>query len=245
MDEMKDIEIDLVTLMGEELPVAPKDVYHTKFKGKVFGGYNRAEVDAFLEKTAASYEAVVRKLAEAAAENDAMRAAAEAAVELRASLRALLARAEKFSEEALENAKREGDALIAEARMIKERAILEARQAPAALRQEIESLKDARNRLRADLIAVLDTHASLIENIPTGEAAVEENLADFEPEPEPIIESIAAPLCDCKGDCEAAAESDFEPGADTLGEPLAEAAEEEEPILVEREPWLESRDNQA
>jgi DivIVA domain-containing protein len=186
MDGTKDVEIDLTALMGEELPVTPKELLGAKFKGKVFGGYNRAEVDRFLEKTAASFEAVVGKLAEVQADNDDMRGQATAARELQVSLRAMLGRAEQLNTETLANAKREADALVAEARAIKGKAELEARELPTALRQEIDALKAARNRLRTDIMSVVDTHAALVENLPSAEEELDIRIpsADFSPDSE-------------------------------------------------------------
>ncbi|HPO12168.1 MAG TPA: DivIVA domain-containing protein [Candidatus Hydrogenedentes bacterium] len=176
-------DIDVAALAGEEVSATPKDIYNVSFKGKVFGGYDRNEVDAFLERVAASYELVLNKLAEAREQNDAMAAEAQAFREMEHSLRQALVSAQKMSEETLDAAKRQADALLEQARSAKERAEIDAQHLPDALRDEIDALKAERARIRKDLVSILETHASLVENIPSAESEMDDMAGSFAPEP--------------------------------------------------------------
>lgn len=176
-------EIDVAALAGEEVSATPHDIYNISFKGKVFGGYNRNDVDAFLERVAASYELVVNKLAEAKEKNDSMAAEALAFREMEHSLRQALVSAQKMSEETLDAAKRQADALLEQARSARERAEIDAQHLPDALHDEIAALKAERDRLRRDLVSILDTHASFVENIPAAESEMEDMANSFAPEP--------------------------------------------------------------
>ena len=77
--------------------------------------------------------------------------------------------AQKYAETMAESARRQADALLEEARLTKIRAEMDAAELPETLRDEIEALKRARNRLREDLMAVIETHGVLAENIPAAE----------------------------------------------------------------------------
>ncbi len=187
MEETKN-DLDVAELTGQEVSVTPRDIYNINFKGKVFGGYSRNDVDAFLERAAASYELVVNKLAEVTAQNEAMAGEAQAFREMENGLRQALVSAQKMHEDTLDAAKRQADALLEQARAAKERAEIDARHLPDALREEIAALKAERDRLRADLVAVLETHASLVENIPAAESEMDRLAGDFAPEP--IVEAV-------------------------------------------------------
>jgi cell division initiation protein len=159
-------------VLGEESAITPSDLYNTEFKSAIMGGYDKNEVDAFLERVADAYEAVLTQLRILRERNEEQKAQLDAYLEMEHTLRDALITAQKFSEDALDGARREADALIEQARLTKARAEHEAGRLSEALQAEIRTLRDERGRLRADLEAILETHRRLVENIPAAEDRV-------------------------------------------------------------------------
>ena len=159
-------------VLGEESAITPSDLYNTEFKSAIMGGYDKNEVDAFLERVADAYEAVLTQLRILRERNEEQKAQLDAYLEMEHTLRDALITAQKFSEDALDGARREADALIEQARLTKARAEHEAGRLSEALQAEIRTLHDERGRLRADIEAILETHQRLVENIPAAEERV-------------------------------------------------------------------------
>jgi len=160
-------------VLGEELAIAPSDLYNAEFHSSLVGGYDKNEVDAFLERVADVFESLVRRVRDMKEQNEEQRAQIETYRQMETSLRDALSTAQKFNEDVLDAARRRADVLIEEARLVKERARMEATEIVGSLRDEIGALKTERNRLRTDLKAVLDTHQALLANLPTAENLTE------------------------------------------------------------------------
>ena len=45
-------------VLGDETAITPSDLYHTEFKSAVVGGYDKDEVDSFLERVADATEVI-------------------------------------------------------------------------------------------------------------------------------------------------------------------------------------------
>jgi len=156
-------------ILGEELAVTPSDLYNTEFKTNLFGGYDKNEVDMFLERVGDVFESLLGQLRDQKETNEGLQGEIESARAMESTLRDALVSAQRFSESALDSARREADAITAEAREIRERARLESANLPDALRHEIDQLATERGRLRADIESILRTHAELLERIPSAE----------------------------------------------------------------------------
>jgi len=89
--------------------------------------------------------------------------------EMEEALRNALKSSQKFSETILDTARREADALLAEASLAYSRAQNQARDMPDQLRAEIAELQGARDRMRQDLLSLVEAHRSLITGIPPAE----------------------------------------------------------------------------
>jgi DivIVA domain-containing protein len=156
-------------VLGEESAITPSDLYNTEFKSAIMGGYDKNEVDAFLERVADAYEAVLTQLRTLRERNEEQKAQLDAYLEMEHTLRDALTTAQKFSVDVLDNARREADALIEQARLTKARAEHEAGRLSEALQAEIRALREERGRLRGDLAAILEAHGRLIAKIPKAE----------------------------------------------------------------------------
>ena len=156
-------------VLGEELTITPSDLYNTEFKNSIMGGYDKQEVDAFLERVADAYESVITQVRELKDELEGQREKMQAMADMEKSLRDALTTAQKFGESIQESAIREANALLEEARLEKQRAELAVLELPGELKAEIQELRNERNRLRTDLRAVLAAHSALLADIPNAE----------------------------------------------------------------------------
>jgi len=94
--------------------------------------------------------------------------------DIESSLRGALVSSQKMGENMVASAKLQADALLEEARLARARAMFSMEKLPDALRVEIQRLSDARERLRDDLAALLQSHEALVERIPRAEDTADE-----------------------------------------------------------------------
>jgi cell division initiation protein len=156
-------------VLGEEIAITPSDLYNTEFKNAIMGGYDKQEVDAFLERVADVFEALIHQVRDLKEELEQQREKMQAMTDMENTLRNALVSAQKYSESVRDSARREADAILEEARMTRQKASMEVMELPGELRAEIQELKQERNRLRTDLRAVLAAHGALLADIPTAE----------------------------------------------------------------------------
>lgn len=211
-------------VLGEENVLTPSDLYDHEFKRVTVGGYKPDDVDEFLERVADVMEALIVQARQLKEHNEEQRRQLEEYRQMEQSLRSALVSSQAFSENVLEAARREAQALVEEARVKKEEAQLLAARAPEKLAHEIRVLKQQRDRLRIELLAILETHRRLLESLipeetmttPSGffEGAPGESQAGLQVE-QPETPSIPA---------EEAAEPTPEPPVPTGTDLLASAA---------------------
>lgn len=164
-------------LLGDESLLSPSDLYNTAFKSALVGGYDKDEVDEYLERVADAMEALINRVRTLKEELESQRAKVEEVRDMEATLRNALVTSQKFGENIEESARRQADALIQEAEAQRESLLLDARRLPDELQREINELRAERDRLRTDLRAVLAAHSALLMEIPSADA-VQQSLRD-------------------------------------------------------------------
>ncbi len=164
-------------VLGDESLLSPSDLYNTAFKNALVGGYDKDEVDEYLERVADSMEALINRVRSLKEELEAQRAKVEEVRDMENTLRNALVTSQKFGENIEESARRQADAVVQEAEAQRERLLLESRRLPEELQREINSLRAERDRLRTDLRAVLAAHSALLMEIPSADA-VQQSLQD-------------------------------------------------------------------
>jgi cell division initiation protein len=172
-------------VLGDEALLTPSDLYNTEFKNALVGGYDKDEVDDYLERAADTMEALINRVRELKEELEAQRHKMEEVRDMENTLKNALISSQKFGENIEESARRQAEALLAEARAEREQMLASARQLPEELAREITALKAERDRLRTDLRAVLAAHSALLLEIPTAEAVtrtLQEEAEDFRDE---------------------------------------------------------------
>jgi len=156
-------------VLGESIAVTPSDLYSADFRTVFMGGYDRNEVDTLLERTADVFEMLLNQVRDLKEQIETHKAQIESFHEMESTLRNALVSSQKYGENVIDAAQRQAEAILEEARLARTQAQLETAQLPGRLGDEIAELQRARDRVRGDLLALLDTHRGLIAEIPTAE----------------------------------------------------------------------------
>jgi cell division initiation protein len=155
--------------------VTPLDIRKQEFK-KVMRGLDSEEVYAFLNTIAEEYEAVL-------SDNKNLRERIVAIEErlneykgIETNLRNTLITAEKLTQEAKENARREASLMIREAEMEADRAAETIRANTSQLRREILELKKNKDNYINRLKTLLDSHRKMIDGFEEDFAGVDQQI---------------------------------------------------------------------
>lgn len=152
-------------ILGEEHAITPSELFGKQFKRARLGGYDRKDVDGFLEHVADALEDLIVQLRVLKEKNDEQRRAIAEFKDIESTLRKALVSSQRFGEELLDSAKREAHVLVEEAKLKKAEAQLEASRVPAALTRDIHVLEQQRSRLRVEIMAILETHRKLLDSL--------------------------------------------------------------------------------
>ena len=162
-------------VLGKEHVLSPSDVLNYDFSRSIVGGYSPNEVDGVLARVADVLENLIQQIRDLKAQLAEQKEEIEKHRQMEETLRNALVTSQKFGENLIEAAKREASLLIEAARIEKARIDNENARLPVLLAQEITHLQDQRDRLRADIRAILASHEALLDNgDPTEPAEVQE-----------------------------------------------------------------------
>jgi cell division initiation protein len=156
-------------VLGADVTITPSDLYHAEFKSAKFGGYDKTEVDAYLERLADVLEELIGQVRTLKEHNEDLESEMKEFRAMERSLREAMLSSQRVSDDIVEAARREAKSLIEEARLKKLQAQIEASKVPDALSRDINLLKQQRMRLRVEITSILETHRQLLETlIPLG-----------------------------------------------------------------------------
>jgi cell division initiation protein len=155
----------ITEVLGDETALSPSDIHNQEFSRAVVGGYDRSEVRKFLERIADTVETLVDQIRTLRDDVETAKAASDEYVQIEASLRTALVSSQRFGEEMIEMAKREAHTLIQEARLSRAQAHLEAAKLPGVLSRDIKLLEQQRQRLRIEMLSILETHKRLLDSL--------------------------------------------------------------------------------
>jgi cell division initiation protein len=181
-------------VLGQESMLTPSDIFSRQFKRVRFGGYDPREIDDFLEEAADALEQLIIQVRTLKDKNEDLRTEMAELKQMESTLRASLVNSQQFSDQVIESARREADAMIEEAKLKQAQAHAEATKLPAALTRDIHLLEQQRARLRVEMKSILETHNRLMDSLipetktPTGSA-----LFDFGDE-SPVIAPEEPPV---------------------------------------------------
>jgi cell division initiation protein len=142
--------------------ITPLDIRQQQFKGKLFGGLDSEDVDAFLQTVAGEMEDLNREntdlreqLRRVAADMDDMK-------QKEVTLRETMLAAQKITEEMKANSQKEANLLISEAELQAEKILADADRKLAELKNQIQELRREKLQFESALKSLLDTHYKLI-----------------------------------------------------------------------------------
>jgi cell division initiation protein len=118
------------------MKVTPMDIQEQQFK-TVFRGYERNEVDAFLDLVSKNMEDLIRENSYVKEELDRLNAEIERLKEMEDTLKNTVIAAQKMSEDFKENARKESDNIVAAARVQAEKIMLDAENRVSQLNAEL------------------------------------------------------------------------------------------------------------
>lgn len=146
------------------MTITPLDIQQQQFKGKMFGGLDADDVDAFLQAVATEMEALLRENTELKEQINRQTRELSEMAERDKELRETMLAARTITEEMKANTQKEGELIIAEAQMQARRLVDDAERTVAELQVKVQEVRRQRLQFEIELKALLDTHARLIEH---------------------------------------------------------------------------------
>ncbi|QWV92073.1 DivIVA domain-containing protein [Geomonas oryzisoli] len=144
------------------MKITPMDIQQQQFKGKMLGGLDPEDVDAFLQVVAGEMEELIREnndLKERLNRN----ATAMTEMEAReAQLRETMLAAQRITEEMKANAQKEAHLMISEAELKGERIVADAENKLVQLNNQIQDLKRDKLQFESGFKNLLDTYYKLL-----------------------------------------------------------------------------------
>lgn len=144
------------------MKISPLDIQQQQFKGKMFGGLDSDDVDAFLQQVAEQVEELVRENTELKEQNRRMGAEAEELKQRETDLRQTMLAAQRVIEEMKGNAEKEARLLVSEAELKAERIVAESEQSLVQLNSQIQELRREKMKFETALKSLLDSHYKML-----------------------------------------------------------------------------------
>ncbi len=144
------------------MKITPLDIRQKRF-GAVLRGFDRREVEAYLELVAGEFEEVVKENIGLREELRRTQAALEQHVERERTLQETMVTAQRISEDLKVAAKKEAEIIMAEAELQAEKIVQNAHGKLVQVVEDINELKRQRTQFESQVRSVIDAHAKLLE----------------------------------------------------------------------------------
>jgi cell division initiation protein len=144
--------------------ITPVDIQHKSFK-KALQGYDRAEVDGFLDEIIETLEDEAQHRAALEAEVADLKERISHFKAMEESLQNTLVLAQRTADETKASAHKEADLIREKARLEAEREITNYNDAIAEVRREHQRTVEANEKARSELRSLLMTHLALVEKV--------------------------------------------------------------------------------
>lgn len=144
------------------MKITPLDIQQQQFKGKMLGGLDPNDVDAFLQIVSQEMESLIRE------NTDLKEQARKSALQLdemnqrESNLRETMLAAQKITEEMKANAQKEANLLVSEAELKGERILAGAENKLVELNNSIHDLRLQKLQFETSLKAILETHLKML-----------------------------------------------------------------------------------
>ena len=144
--------------------LSPSDIRQQHFTERMFKGFDKDEVDRFLDQIAEDYESVIKENALLKEQLAAFEERSRSTAELERTLQDTLVTTQRVTDEMKTNAKRETDLILREAKLAGERILEDARAEEARIITDVKTLRRTRRQLVEDLRATLAQYQRLFTN---------------------------------------------------------------------------------
>ena len=185
------------------LALGPLEIHQKEFNTVRMGGYNKEEVDAFLDQIADEMDRLIHRSQELMGMVENMRAKVAEYDSMQQTLQNALINAQRSAEGTLQEARAQADAILEEAREQSEAAKQEAGRAREAVMQEVDeerrrisssldALRTQANEFVASVRAMLDTTGRALDEFGSSAAAAHEEApaeAEIEAPGQPAAEA--------------------------------------------------------
>jgi len=147
------------------MKITSLDIQQQQFKGKMFGGLDPDDVDAFLQMVSQEMESLVRENSDL--KEQARRAAItlEEVAEREGKLRETMLAAQKITEEMKANAQKEANLIVSEAELKAERIVADAENRLVQLNSQIQDIRLQKVQFESSFKALLETHGKMLSII--------------------------------------------------------------------------------
>ncbi len=149
------------------MQISPLDIQQQQFKGKMFGGLDSDDVDAFLQVVSKEMEGLIRENTDLKEQVRKASAELEETRHRENSLRETMLAAQKITEEMKSNAKRESTLIVSEAEIKADRLLADAENRLLQLGNQIQDLRREKLQFEASFRSILENHLKLLN--ATGE----------------------------------------------------------------------------
>jgi cell division initiation protein len=153
--------------------LTPIEIRHHRFNSRL-RGFDRHEVEAFLETVVADFEEIVRENAQLHREAERLGRELELHRGRERNIQETLTTAQGVVDQLKRTAMKEAEVMISEAEMRSEKLLKQADGRRAALTREVAELKHLRSRLASDLRHTLESYGSMIDAYSSEGAALED-----------------------------------------------------------------------
>jgi cell division initiation protein len=157
--------------------ITPIDIQHKSFK-KALQGYDRTEVDQFLDEVIETLEDDAQRCAVLESEVADLKERISHFKAMEESLQKTLILAQRTADEVKASAHKEADLIKEQARIAAEREITTFTDAAADARREHQRATEAAEKVRGELRGLLMTHLALLERVPPPEQPPANGIAE-------------------------------------------------------------------
>ncbi len=142
--------------------ITPLDIQQQQFKGKMLGGLDPNDVDAFLQMVAAEMESLIRENSELKDEVRKFSLQLEELSQREVTLRETMLAAQKVTEEMKANAQKEAHLTVSEAELKGERIVAEAENRLLQLNNQIYEARRQKLQFETNLKSMVEAHLKML-----------------------------------------------------------------------------------
>jgi cell division initiation protein len=142
--------------------ITPLDIQQQQFKGKMLGGLDPNDVDAFLQMVAAEMESLIRENTELKEQARKVALQLDELSQREVSLRETMLAAQKITEEMKANAQKEATLAISEAELKGERIVADAENRLLQLNNQIHEVRRQKLQFETNLKSLLEAHLKML-----------------------------------------------------------------------------------